>query len=114
VKNPNPGPWRVEIDDDEHVGGIVDANGEGICDFGYSTQYYPSEGSLPDEPQLTLILAVAELEDLLRSIVGVGCHPGDCIICGADLQRGNPHFPDCRLAAVLTRIDLARKKAAEG
>ena len=55
----SPTPWRwIEGDKwpGEEMGRFVDANGENICDFGNSTQYYPTEGKEPSPEDIAYIL----------------------------------------------------------
>jgi hypothetical protein len=54
------GPWLFEPGSDPEwdggfAGGIIAHSGDYVCDFGDSTQYYPSEGSPPSTEDATFI-----------------------------------------------------------
>lgn len=54
------GPWLFEPGSDPEwdggfEGGIIAHGGDYVCDFGDSTQYYPSEGSPPSTEDATFI-----------------------------------------------------------
>ena len=111
MKHPHPWTIKPENDRTEDLGAILDADGDKVCHFGSSAPYDNACGQPPIEPYHTLMALAPEMEDLIRSIVGKECFPGDCVECDADLQRGAPHFGDCKLNNLLTKVDIARKAA---
>lgn len=72
-----PGPWKIvrhmgfdfqdaeERDDPECQMGFAGPNGERVCWFGHSADYYPTEGDEPSEADARLIEAAP---DLLRHL----------------------------------------------
>lgn len=58
-----PGPWHWDDGDplDNLMPRLVSESGEVVCDFGDCTQYYPTEGTPPDEFNARLIAAAPEL-----------------------------------------------------
>lgn len=66
----HPWPWKWDMGAREQMPQLLDADGEAVCDFGWSTQYYPTEGSPPDDERiLELIRAAPELADVLSEIL---------------------------------------------
>lgn len=57
-----PAPWHWKEDlDSEQEPVLLDANGAVVCNFGWSMQYYPTEGSAPTEADARLIAAAPAL-----------------------------------------------------
>jgi len=110
VKHPHPWSLRPENEAFDDMGAILDADGVEICDFGRCAPYDSISGDPPTEPYATQMVLAPEMEDVIRSIVGKQCWPGECIECGADLQRGETHGVDCKLNNILVKIDTARKR----
>jgi len=57
------GPWRWVPDEELPEDGvaILENLEDKICDFGFSTQYYPGEGTPPNEADRALIAAAPDL-----------------------------------------------------
>lgn len=53
----SPRPWTWAPGKNDAVGAIFDANDSIVCDFGDSTQYYPTEGVPPSASDMELLLA---------------------------------------------------------
>lgn len=68
ARTPGPWIWKDEMDF-ENLGGIAGANGEKVCSFGDSTQYYPTEGTVPSDVDKALILAAPDLLEALNALV---------------------------------------------
>lgn len=65
-------------DDGEDLGGIRNIEtGEWVCTFGCSTQYYPSEGSPPNDEDARLILAAPAMLNALKLIHDHGYTTGN-------------------------------------
>jgi hypothetical protein len=118
----HPPPWKLipghnREYEGSNMGWIEDANGKVICDFGDDTQYYPSEGFPPSGPVAASILAAPEMEALLREVEHVsgeaemGWTQPRCHFCEA--FEDQPHAADCKLDALLARIDAAKAKPKE-
>jgi hypothetical protein len=67
----SPGPWQFigEETVGTNMGGILDANGYAVCDFGDAQQYYPVNGNPPNEYDAKLMEASPELYDWTISLV---------------------------------------------
>lgn len=64
------GPWCFKRkDDDTDNGGLYNLEGNLVCHFGDSEQYYPTDGTPPDEDDTALITAAPDLLAVLQSIV---------------------------------------------
>lgn len=64
-----PGPWHWVEDMDNCSGTmakLVGSDGREVCDFGDCTQYYPTEGTEPEQPDMDLIAAAPDLLAALR------------------------------------------------
>ena len=66
-----PGPWHWDDGDplDNLMPRLVSESGEVVCDFGDCTQYYPTEGTPPDEFNARLIAAAPELLAALQQLL---------------------------------------------
>lgn len=62
-----PGPWHwVDPDaENERCEVLLSGTGKEICDFGYYTQYYPTDGAAPSIEDRTLIAAAPDLYEAL-------------------------------------------------
>jgi len=68
-----PGPWKIvrnmgfgvegvkETDDPECQMGFAGPNGERVCWFGQSADYYPTEGDEPSEADARIMVAAPDL-----------------------------------------------------
>lgn len=63
------GPWSWQEQDGTDMPILRGPNGESICDFGSCRQYYPSEGTPPDEADRALIAAAPDLLAALRDVI---------------------------------------------
>ena len=63
----SPTPWRWDdgAPDNESMGRIRDANNQPVCGFGYSTQFYPVEGTPPEPPDLAFLLRAVNAHAVL-------------------------------------------------
>ena len=69
-----PGPWTYEKSGRESglegdMPAIFGPDREVICDFGDSTQYYPTEGVPPSEADARLIAAAPDLLQALQELI---------------------------------------------
>jgi len=67
--SPAPWKWIVEFEDSAKMPSLVDANGKEICNFGDSEQYYPLEGTPPNDENSKLIEAAPELLEALKECI---------------------------------------------
>ena len=59
---------------------LVDETGREVCDFGYSTDYYPVDGTPPSKEDKALIAAAPELLDACKGLMLlIGIHGDDSI-----------------------------------
>lgn len=64
------GPWCFKRkDDDTDNGGLYNLEGNLVCHFGDSEQYYPTDGTPPDEDDMALITAAPDLLAALQRMV---------------------------------------------
>lgn len=64
------GPWCFKRkDDDTDNGGLYNLEGDLVCHFGDSEQYYPTDGTPPDEDDMALITAAPDLLEALQNMV---------------------------------------------
>ena len=83
-----PGPWRWVRDprkiECEYTEGamlkLVGQNDGEICNFGDDHQYYPTEGTEPDEADARLIAAAPELLEALKALLDMPA------ACYADIE----------------------------
>lgn len=72
-----PGPWEFvppsqrewHERNEKDLGGIRNSEGEWVCTFGDSTQYYPSEGEPPGEADAHLITTAPDLLEALELLL---------------------------------------------
>lgn len=70
AKASHPWPWKWIPEVGDTMPALVDANGDEIFNFGNARQYYPSEGSPPEDPRiLELLRAAPELADVLADVL---------------------------------------------
>lgn len=64
------GPWCFKRkDDDTDNGGLYNLEGNLVCHFGDSEQYYPTDGTPPDEDDMALITAAPDLLEALQGVI---------------------------------------------
>lgn len=64
------GPWCFKRkDDDTDNGGLYNLEGNLVCHFGDSEQYYPTDGTPPDEDDMALITAAPDLLEALQNLM---------------------------------------------
>jgi len=76
-----PGPWKIvrhmgfglegvkETDDPECQMGFAGPNGERVCWFGQSADYYPTEGDEPSEADARLMVASPDLLIAIKALL---------------------------------------------
>lgn len=70
------GPWCFKRkDDDTDNGGLYNSEGNLVCHFGDSEQYYPTDGTPPDEDDIALITAAPDLLEALQNMIGAFDNP---------------------------------------
>ena len=76
------GPWAWKTPDESSMtirngitegplGSIIGSDGVCVCDFGEDTEYYPSNGTPPNNADLRLILAAPDLLEAAIKLVGL-------------------------------------------
>lgn len=94
-------PWVWEkSDDSEKLLRLLDADGGLVCDFGDSTQYYPTSGIEPNEAECALIAAAPDLLAALTALAQIAD-------AGADADDNDI----AEFRAVCARADAAIRKA---
>lgn len=116
-QHPAPWKWYRDESDNDNLPGLEDGEGNWILHFGSERQYYPTEGTPPDDPQTCeIIRAAPEMLAMLRKHEWSASDDdrGEmyCPECGGLRPGGSSltseeegHEADCALAAILARID---------
>jgi hypothetical protein len=68
MKKYTPGPWKFMPTEGDVMGKFIGNNNAVVCDFGYSTQYYPTEGKPPNDADARLIAAAPELYEACKAV----------------------------------------------
>lgn len=70
------GSWCFKRkDDNTDNGGLYNLEGNLVCHFGDSEQYYPTDGTPPDEDDMALITAAPDLLEALQNMIGAFDNP---------------------------------------
>jgi hypothetical protein len=87
-----------DADDMPH---LLDANGDEVCSFGYSTDYYPSEGVPPGDADRALIADAPLMLQLLREAAD-DCD-GENSACYMSGRNGHPRCVHAKIRDFLAR-----------
>lgn len=101
ANTPSPHPWRWECEETRgtDMGAILDATGKHVCEFGNAEQYYPTEGSPPNNADLALILEAPCVYEAAEALVMAWRKDRDAVF---DLAAFLSPFVDAIEKALLT------------
>lgn len=93
------GSWCFKRkDDDTDNGGLYNLEGNLVCHFGDSEQYYPTDGTPPDEDDMALITAAP---DLLKELQKLRAYVID--VCGVAEEDCHAEHPLMSSKSAITK-----------